>query len=106
MSGKRVESRRMHKLRDEFFELGKRQSAEGRADEAQCWLCRTDIDYTAAPGTTADSHTLDHYFDVDTHPELQEDPDNFRHAHYSCNSSRGKRAPNTQDLGEQVAAWW
>jgi 5-methylcytosine-specific restriction endonuclease McrA len=102
----RQQTRRMHKLRDEFFELGKKQFARGERDAAKCWLCGGEIDYTAKPATTPDSHTLDHLHAVDDRPDLQEDVDNFRHAHYSCNSSRGKRTPNTQGLGEQVAAWW
>lgn len=99
----------MHKLRDEFFEQGRAQSKSIDPDEqakSKCHLCGDDIDYDVAAGTTADSHNLDHYFPVDDYPELEEDPDNFRHAHQSCNSSRGKRAPNTQGLGAQVAAWW
>ncbi|MFK4760311.1 hypothetical protein ACI3KS_05185 [Microbacterium sp. ZW T5_45] len=99
----------MHKLRDDFFDEGKAQSLSPDPDEraeSDCWLCRGGIDYTVPPATTPDSHTLDHAKDVDTYPELQEDPDNFRHAHFSCNSSRGKRAPNDQGLGEPMPAWW
>jgi len=109
MGGKRVDSRRMKKLRGEFFEEGKRLAASPVAeerDQSRCWLCRGDIDYTVPQATTPDSHTLDHAKDVDTYPELQEDPDNFRHCHFSCNSSRGKDAPNTQGLGEPMPAWW
>lgn len=109
MSGKRVDTRRMKKLRDAFFEQGKKQSLSrdpAVRELSQCWLCRDTIDYTAAPGSTPNSHELDHAHPVDDRPDLQEDVDNFRHAHSSCNSSRGKRAPNTQGLGEQVAAWW
>lgn len=105
----RMQTRRMHKLRDAFFEQGRRDS-ESRdpavREKSRCWLCRTDIDYTAKPATTPDSHTTDHRHAVDDRPDLQEDIDNFEHAHYSCNSSRGKRAPNTQGLGEPVPAWW
>lgn len=109
MSGKRVDTRRMKKLRDAFFEQGKKQALSrdpAVRELSQCWLCHTEIDYTAKPGTISDSHTLDHRHPVDERPDLQEDPDNFAHAHFSCNSSRGKRAPNAQGLGEQVAAWW
>ncbi|SDR72032.1 HNH endonuclease [Microbacterium paraoxydans] len=111
MTGKRThkESRRMHKLRREFFEEGKRQSRSTNPDEVEkskCWICRDAIDYDAGQGTTSDSHELDHYHPVDDRPDLEEDVDNFRHSHSSCNSSRGKRAANTQGLGEQVAAWW
>lgn len=107
MAGKRTNTRRMHQLRDEFFEEGKRLDADPATRHlADCWLCRGHIDYTVPQATTPDSHTLDHAKDVETYPELQEDWDNFRHAHFSCNSSRGKRAPNTQGLGEPMPAWW
>lgn len=46
---------------------------------AGCWHCGLRIDYTQPPGTTTDKHTLDHYYPVDDYPELQNDPDNFRH---------------------------
>lgn len=107
MAGKRKETRRMHRLREDFFDEGKALDADpDTRDAAGCWLCRGRIDYNVGAGTTPDSHTLDHLKDVDDYPELQEDPDNFRHAHFVCNSSRGKRAPNTQGLGEQMPAWW
>lgn len=110
MSGgrKHRESRRMHKLRDDFFQDGKRLAASADPDDraaSRCWICRGDIDYTAGAGTTSDSHELDHYLPVDDRPDLEEDVDNFRHSHSSCNSSRGKRAPSA-GLGEPIAAWW
>lgn len=104
---KRTHTRLDQKQRTEFYEEGKALDAdpETRA-EADCWLCHTRIDYDVDPGTTQDSHTLDHYFPVDDYPELQNEPTNFRHAHSSCNSSRGKRGTERTDLGEQVPAWW
>lgn len=102
---KRTHTREDQRLRTEFFQEGKALDAAGDS-EADCWLCRTRIDYTVDPGTTQDSHTLDHYFPVDDYPELQNDPDNFRHAHFSCNSSRGKREANRNGLGEPMPAWW
>lgn len=106
MPGKRVDSRRMKRLRSEFFEDGKRLDADpDTRDRANCWLCRTRIDYTVPPGSTPDSHNMDHYVTVDERPDLQEDPSNFRHSHASCNEARGKRAPSP-GLGEPVPAWW
>ncbi len=104
----RTNTRRMHKLRDEFFAEGARLDADPDTRElASCWLCTDRIDYIASPGTTPDSHTLDHYYAVDDYPELQEDPDNFRHAHFDCNSRRGKRAPTTAaGLGTPMPQWW
>lgn len=104
--GKRKNTRRMHKLRDEFYLEGKRLDADpATRDRSLCWLDGQRIDYDAAPGTTPDSHTLDHVKPVEDYPELQEDPTNFRHAHFDCNSSRGKRTPSA-GLGEPAPAWW
>ncbi|TFD41775.1 hypothetical protein E3T37_03545 [Cryobacterium sp. TMT2-10] len=98
----------MHALRDEFFEEGRTQSRSSDPDVrvlSDCWLCRSAIDYVADPHTTADSHNLDHYHTVHDRPELQEDPDNFRHSHMACNLKRGKTTP-TAGLGESVPDWW
>ena len=104
----RTNTRRMHVLRDEFFAEGKAQSESPDPDVrvlSDCWLCRSPIDYVAQPHTTSDSHNLDHYFAVDDRPELQEDWDNFRHSHMTCNTSRGKRTPSA-GLGEEMPDWW
>lgn len=108
MAGQRVESRAMKKLREVFLEEGRELAADPTTEDlAVCWLCGDPIDYTAEPGTTPDSHNLDHFYPVSDYPELQEDPDNFRHAHASCNQSRGdgKRGREV-NLGEQVPPWW
>lgn len=105
-AGKRKNTRRMTKLREEFFVEGKRLDADpATRDEALCWLCRGRIDYVAQAGSTPDSHNLDHYHAVDDRPDLEEDPDNFRHSHAGCNLARGKRTPSP-GLGAQVPAWW
>lgn len=105
-TGKRVDTRRMKRLRDDFFEEGKRLDADPETRHlADCWLCKQRIDYTVAPGTTSDSHNLDHYHPVSTHPEIQEDPTGWRHSHAQCNRSRGNGAPSP-GLGEPVPAWW
>ncbi|WP_367147211.1 hypothetical protein AB0870_08315 [Microbacterium proteolyticum] len=90
--GNRVNTRRFNELRADFFEEGKRLDAEGDP-RANCWLCLLKIDYTVEPNTTPDSHNLDHYYVVRDYPELQEDPENFRHSHQSCNNERGAEAP-------------
>ena len=100
----RTNTRRMHKLRDDFFAEGQRLDAKGDP-EANCWLCKGKIDYTAEPNTTPESHNLDHYHPVADHPELQDDPSNARHAHALCNTKRGKRAP-APGIGEAVPDWW
>jgi 5-methylcytosine-specific restriction endonuclease McrA len=96
----------MKQLTRDFFEQGRRLDADpATRAEASCWICLQRIDYDAAPGTTEDSHELDHYFPVSTHPDLQEDPTNFRHSHRRCNGERSNQAPKA-GLGEQVPDWW
>lgn len=102
----RVNSRRMQALRAAFFEEGKRLDADpATRDQSLCWICRQRIDYDAEPGSTEDSHELDHVLPVSQRPELQEDPTNFAHAHRRCNGHRGASAPRG-DLGDEVEAWW
>lgn len=102
--GKRTNSRRMHMLRDQFFQDGKRLDALGDP-AANCWLDGQRIDYDVEPGTTDASHNLDHFHSVKEHPELQEDPTNFRHSHKLCNGQRGDKSPSL-GLGEPVPDWW
>ena len=96
----------MHALRTEFFEDGRRLDAdpETRA-RSVCWICQQRIDYDAAPGTTPQSHELDHVRPVAQFPELQEDPSNFAHSHRACNGARSTGAPRG-DLGDEVPQWW
>lgn len=100
----RTSTRSMNLMRAAFFEEGKHLDAKGDPD-ANCWLCKQPIDYSAPPNTTPDSHNLDHYFSVRDYPDLQEDPDNFRHSHALCNTERGADGPS-DGLGEAVADWW
>lgn len=102
----RSSSRHMKQLRAEFFESGRTLDADPITRHlAGCWLCGQRISYDVPPGTTPDSHNLDHYHPVSTHPELQEDVTGWRHSHASCNQSRGNKAPSP-GLGEEIAAWW
>jgi hypothetical protein len=96
----------MNELRRVFFEEGRRLDADpSTRDQSVCWICLGRIDYDAEPGSTPDSHNLDHYHTVSQSPEMQEDPANFRHSHRRCNGARGALAPEA-DLGELVADWW
>ncbi len=104
MADKRTNTRLDHRLRDEFVEEGKRLDALGDP-EADCWLCGEPIDYTAAQNSTPDSHNLDHFHTVEDRPDLQSDPDNFRHSHALCNQQRGNRAP-APPLGDAMPDWW
>lgn len=102
----RSNSRRMHELRQDFFDEGKRLDADpATRHRSVCWLCKGRIDYEVAAGTTPDSHNLDHRKPVRDYPELEEDPDNFEHAHDNCNKERGTSAPSL-GLGEPMPAWW
>lgn len=57
----RIRGGTAQKLRTEFFEEGKRLDADPATRElANCWLCGGRVDYVAAPGSTDDSHHLDH----------------------------------------------
>lgn len=104
--GRRTDSRRMKRLRHAFFLEGQRLDAVPETrDLAACWLCKQRIAYDVDPHTTPDSHNLDHYIPIADNPDIQEDPTNFRHAHMSCNTARGKRAPSP-GLGETVGDWW
>jgi 5-methylcytosine-specific restriction endonuclease McrA len=95
---KRVSTRAFQKRRDEFFEQGQRENAP-------CWLCGQPIDYSAKPGSTDDSHELDHYVPVSVDPTLQYDPANFRHAHKICNVLRSNKPPKLS-LGIHSRQWY
>lgn len=102
----RSSSRRLVKLRDEFYAEGAAldRNPDTRADSV-CWLCGQRIDYDATPNSTPDSHNLDHYHPWSKRPDLREDPTNFRHAHALCNTARGNRAP-TPALENTTEDWW
>lgn len=103
--GNRTNTRRMHRLRDDFYAEGKALDAKGDK-AADCWRCHTRIDYDAAPGTTPESHNLGHYKPVDDFPELQEDPSNFRHEHALCNQKAGKSMTSAGLGHAAVTDWW
>lgn len=102
----RVDSRRMKRLRREFFEDGRRLDANPDTRHlADCWICKQRIDYLAEPHTTPDSHNLDHRTPVSIDPSLAEDVTGFRHSHMRCNLHRGNRAPSP-GLGEAIPDWF
>lgn len=91
-------TRNMRKLRAAFH-------AECRDANEPCWICGQPIDYTA-PATHPDAFELDHFYPVSTHPELAEDPANFRASNGSCNRSRGDTQPDDLlVIGETSRAW-
>ncbi|AKV55516.1 gp55, HNH endonuclease [Bifidobacterium actinocoloniiforme DSM 22766] len=98
MTRARVSTRAFQKARQRFFEQGKKENAP-------CWLCDLPIDYTVKPGSTDESHELDHYVPVSVDPSLQYDPGNFRHAHRICNILRGADPPKLT-LGMHSRTWY
>jgi len=78
-------SRRYQLLREQFKQ-------DCWAEDARCWLCPFPIDYSAGQ-YEEDAFELDHYYPVSTHPELAEDPSNFRASHRRCNQVRGNAPP-------------
>lgn len=96
-------SRRYRKLKATF-------KADCQARGAVCWLCGQAIDYTIPhrdPDTgvfNADAFELDHMHPRSTHPDLAEDPANFRPAHRACNGKRGNKMPK-QSIGRLSRQW-
>lgn len=70
---------------------------------ACCWLCGKPLDYSL-PDDHPEGFNLDHAIPVSTHPELAEDPANFRSSHKDCNERRGDRAPFIE-LGTPSEDW-
>ena len=76
---------------------------DGSLGQAWCWLCGKPIDYSL-PAGHPEAWNLDHAHPVSTHPELAEDPANFRPSHADCNERRGDRAPFIE-LGTPSEDW-
>ena len=95
---KRLNTTNMNKQRKLFRE----RCAEANA---KCWLCGQGIDYDVPSSSTPDSFELDHFYTVSEHPELQEDPANFRASHMLCNRERGNGPPNPS-LGSLSRVWF
>lgn len=96
----RKTTRRFVKLRQEF-------RAQCKEAKAACWICgEAHIDYDAAHTDfdNPDRFELDHYYPVSTHPELQEDPANFRPSAHVCNNDRSDGPPRP-GLGILSQAW-
>lgn len=90
--------------------------ARFRAECAQanepCWLCGQTIDYTINADPEAnyeyhpDAFEPDHYYTVESHPQLREDPANLRASHAACNRSRGDTDPTELlPIGVQSRTW-
>lgn len=69
-------------------ELSKAFRAQCREADVPCWMCGQPIDWNA-PDDGPDCFNVDHFYPVSTHPELANDPANFRCSHRACNIARG-----------------
>lgn len=72
-------------------------------DNLPCHLCGQPIDYSAE-NFTRDAFELDHFYPRSTHPELTNDPANFRPSHHQCNRARGNKAV-VATLGSTSRVW-
>lgn len=79
---------------------------DGSLGQAHCWLCGKPIDYALPAGVDGhpEAWNLDHAHPVISHPELAEDPANFRPSHADCNQRRGDQAPFIE-LGTPSEDW-
>lgn len=68
-----------------------------------CWLCNRPINYSLEH-PHPESFSVDHAKTVKEHPELGDDPLNFRPSHLVCNQRRGDEDPHI-DIGEPSEAW-
>lgn len=99
----RLDSRRYRGERTKFLAACKERGTP-------CWLCGQAIDYTIPwkdPHTgqiNDDAFELDHLYPRSTHPELSEDPGNFRASHRSCNRERSNKMPRA-GLGGLSRVW-
>lgn len=97
-------SRRYRKLKATF-------RAKCQADCLPCWLCGQSIDYSIPhrdPITGVhndDAFELDHLYPRSTHPELSEDPANFKPSHRACNYMRGN-SMKVGKIGSLTRTWY
>ena len=71
--------------------------------QAPCHLCGQPIDY-GIPAGEDQAWECDHFHPVRTHPELYEEPNNFRSSHKGCNASRGD-SPGVPTIGPPSEEW-
>lgn len=81
----------------------RRAIAQVRAEEPTCWLCGFPIDLRL-PHNSKWSSTIDEVVPRSKGGSTT-DRANLRHAHRSCNSSRGNRPPQRRDLGTASRVW-
>lgn len=96
-------TRRYRTLRAQFREECRTHVNPDGSIGAHCWLDGKPIDYSL-PRQHPEAFNLDHAYPVSTHPELAEDPANFRPAHRHCNEERGDNDPFIQ-IGSPSEDW-
>ncbi len=103
---RRTPSARAIKARnsERYLKLKARYRSKCEANNVPCHICGQPIDYSLPSGEDPNSFEVDHFYPVDTHPELFEDPENFRTSHKGCNASRGYREVRPT-LGVPSEAW-
>lgn len=105
MSQHHKNTRNMRKVSAQFRAACEAEPQPDGTVGRPCWLCGESIDYTLPSGTGEDdSFERDHYFPASTHPDLYEDPANFRPSHAACNRERSNNAPHPS-LGVLSRAW-
>ncbi|WP_079171426.1 HNH endonuclease [Streptomyces sp. CC53] len=70
-----------------------------------CGICGQIIDLDLPP-RHPQSWTLDHIIPRSVRPDLAEDPDNLRPAHYGCNSARGAAGHEKRPGHLRVSRRW
>lgn len=92
--------------------LKTRFRSECQQSDEPCWLCGQAIDYAINSDPDfeyeyhPDAFEPDHYFTVESRPELKEDPANLRASHAACNRSRGDTDPaDILAIGQQTRRW-
>ena len=98
MAGDAIHSRRYRALRSVF-------RAQGEAEDAGCWICGMEIDYSIKhEDDWEQAWQLDHVYPRSKFPELALDPEGFRHSHGKCNNDRSDGS-QPEGLGVPSRVW-
>jgi len=81
----------------------RRATAQVRAEEPNCWLCGFPIDLSL-PRNSKWGSTIDEILPLSKGGSTT-DRANLRHAHRSCNSSRGNGPPVRRHMGTASRIW-
>lgn len=81
--------------------------AQCRMINAECWICHGahgPINYAAGPNARLGFES-DHYYPVNTHPHLANEPSNLRPSHVKCNRGRGDAHPSLVTHSAAQGQW-